>query len=85
MKQLIEAVNILRIEGAEEVDNAQLLIDLESFNSTGAICLEDQEREDIPLTPAETLTARLAESLENTIRYVLFKFFNISLDFHNFI
>ena len=68
LRQLIEEVSNLRVENAE-CEHSQIILDLATYAKTGAICLEEQEKDDIPLTNSETLTARLAEAFENTIRY----------------
>ena len=63
LSQLLEAVSNLRLDASNIEANPQLMTDLTNFSLTGAICLEERERDEVPLTSSENLSAKLAESL----------------------
>ena len=63
LSQLLEAVSNLRLDASNIEANPQLMTDLTNFSLTGAICLEEREKDEVPLTSSENLSAKLAESL----------------------
>ena len=63
LTQLLETVSSLRLDTCHIESNPQLMTDLNNFSLNGAICLEERERDEMPLSSSENLTAKLAESL----------------------
>ena len=63
LSQLLEAVSNLRLDAANIEANPQLMTDLNNFSLNGAICLEEREKDEVPLTSSENLSAKLADSL----------------------